>query len=594
MKLTLGGYAGFLIRFIVDKEYLDKDKYHLFASQFQLHSDINGSWKGEYWGKFLRGACECYKATLNPKVYKNIEESVFEMISYMENDGTLSSCPDTSRLTGWDMWSRKYAMVGMVAYVSICKYKSKKKKVISALKKQANSIISNIGRNKKGILETSNIYGSLNSASILGVFVDLYSLTNIKKYLSFAKYIISTGLCEGENIIKSALKNNTYPYQWTSPKAYEMTACFQGLLHYALATNDKKYLSAVISYVNKVKDSDFTIIGGLGTESEFFNHSSLTQTEIPEKIGLETCVTVSFMGLCNDLYNATKDPFYISLLETMSFNCLFGVVNDQGESMKLAEGRVWHEDGYDTPPHEVFYFDSYTPLVSDRRAKVIGGFQLLQGNRSYGCCLANGGYGLGLVHEFAVSKDNDGYLINLYNDFHLNDVIDNKKVHLSFKGSVYGNGKMSLKVQANGQNFSIRFRIPDYGTPSIYLNENKAQIENENGYFSITKNWESDIIKIEFDFPIVSHHLNGKIAFTRGPIVLARDSRLGEVDKPLEASNKGKLIKNDIFKSNETILLDNGDEVVDFSSAGKNMDDPNSRISVWMNENKGGLETSKK
>lgn len=594
MKLTLGGYAGFLIRFIVDKEYLDKDKYHLFASQFQLHSDINGSWKGEYWGKFLRGACECYKATLNPKVYKNIEESVFEMISYMENDGTLSSCPETSRLTGWDMWSRKYAMVGMVAYVSICKYKSKKKKVISALKKQANSIMAYIGRNKKGILETSNIYGSLNSASILGVFVDLYSLTNIKKYLSFAKYIISTGLCEGENIIKSALKNNTYPYQWTSPKAYEMTACFQGLLHYALATNDKKYLSVVISYVNKVKESDFTIIGGLGTESEFFNHSSLTQTEVPEKIGLETCVTVSFMGLCNDLYNATKDPFYISLLETMSFNCLFGAVNDQGESMKLAEGRVWHEGGYDTPPHEVFYFDSYTPLVSDRRAKVIGGFQLLQGDRSYGCCLANGGYGLGLVHEFAVSKDNDGYLINLYNDFHLNDVIDNKKVHLSFKGSVYGNGKMSLKVQANGQNFSIRFRIPDYGTPSIYLNENKAQIENENGYFSITKNWESDIIKIEFDFPIVSHHLNGKIAFTRGPIVLARDSRLGEVDKPLEASNKGKLIKNDIFKSNETILLDNGDEVVDFSSAGKNMDDPNSRISVWMNENKGGLETSKK
>ncbi len=594
MKLTLGGYAGSLIRFIVDKEYLDKDKYHLFASQFQLHSDINGSWKGEYWGKFLRGACECYKATLNPKVYKNIEESVFEMISYMENDGTLSSCPDASRLTGWDMWSRKYAMVGMVAYVSICKYKSKKKKVISALKKQANSIMAYIGRNKKGILETSNIYGSLNSASILGVFVDLYSLTNIKKYLSFAKYIISTGLCEGENIIKSALKNNTYPYQWTSPKAYEMTACFQGLLHYALATNDKKYLSAVISYVNKVKESDFTIIGGLGTESEFFNHSSLTQTEVPEKIGLETCVTVSFMGLCNDLYNATKDPFYISLLETMSFNCLFGAVNDQGESMKLAEGRVWHEDGYDTPPHEVFYFDSYTPLVSDRRAKVIGGFQLLQGDRSYGCCLANGGYGLGLVHEFAVSKDNDGYLINLYNDFHLNDVIDNKNVCLCFKGSVYGNGKMSLKVKANGQNFSIKFRIPDYGTPSIYLNGNKAQIENENGYFSITKNWESDIIKIEFDFPIVSHHLNGKIAFTRGPIVLARDSRLGEVDKPLEASNKGKLIKNDIFKSNETILLDNGDEVVDFSSAGKNMDDPNSRISVWMNENKGGLETSKK
>ena len=280
MKLTLGGYPGSLIHFIIEKEYLDKEKYHLFASQFQLHSDKDGSWRGEFWGKFIRGACECYKASGNSALYRIIEDSVFEIISYMEKDGTLSSYQSDCRFTGWDMWSRKYAMIGMLSYLSISKYKTKKKRALSALKKQANAIMDVIGRKKKGILETSNIYGSLNSVSILGVFVDLYSLTKTKKYLSFAKYIISTGLCEGEDIIESALKDNTYPYQWKSTKAYEMTACFQGLLHYSLITGEEKYLKSVISFVHKVKETDFTIIGGIGTESEFFNHSSFTQTSL--------------------------------------------------------------------------------------------------------------------------------------------------------------------------------------------------------------------------------------------------------------------------------------------------------------------------
>lgn len=584
IKYTLGGYAGSLIHFIIEKEYLDKDKYHLFASQFQLHSDENGTWRGEFWGKFVRGACECFKASGNRVVYQNIEDSVFEMISYMEEDGTLSSYQADCRFTGWDVWSRKYAMIGMLSYLSICKYKTKQKRVLSALKKQANAIMDVVGRKKKGILETSNIYGSLNSASILGVFVDLYSFTKIKKYLSFAKYIVSTGLCESENIIKNALKDNSYPYQWKSTKAYEMTACFQGLLHYALVTGEEKYLQSVISYVHKVEETDFTIIGGIGTENEFFNHSSFTQTETPKRIGLETCVTISFMGLCNDLLKCTKDPHYASLLETMAFNCLYGAVNDDNQTMKLAEGRVWRVDGYDVPEHETFYFDSYTPLTNDRRAQVIGGYMRLQNNRSYGCCLANGGYGLGMVHSFALTKEDRAYTINIYNELQLKDVIDEKKVHLSFHGNVYQNGHMTLKVKAEGQNFALKFRIPEYETPRFFLNGKELEITKENGYFTIMKTWNSDIIKIQFRFPIICHQLNGKIAFTRGPIVLARDSRFADVSEAMTKENKGKLVKNNLFKTNETILLTSGEKLCDFSSAGKNMDDPHSRISVWMNE----------
>ena len=268
----------------------------------------------------------------------------------------------------------------------------------------------------------------------------------------------------------------------------------------------------------------------------------------------------------------------------MAFNALYGAVNDENQTMKLAEGRVWHKDGYDTPEHETFYFDSYTPLIHDRRAQVIGGYMRLQNNRSFGCCLANGGYGLGMVHDFALTKDETGYTINLYNAFQLKDTINEKNIRLSFHGNVYGNGKMTLNIKGEGETFALKFRIPEYETPRFFLNGKELKNDKNEGYFVINREWGNDIITIQFKFPIICHELNGKVAFTRGPIVLAEDSRFENEFASLEVTNKGKLVKNSLFKTNETILLSNGEKLCDFSSAGKNMDDPDSKIAVWISE----------
>lgn len=586
-KLTLGGYPGSLIKMIIEKEYLDKEKYHLFVSQFKLHSDFKGSWRGEFWGKFVRGAVECYKANKDERLYKTIEESVFEIVGYVEEDGTLSSYTKEYRLTGWDIWSRKYAMLGLLSYLEIAKSKSKKRKVLNSIKKQANSIMAYVGRgkNKKGILDTSNVYGSLNSASLLGAYVLLYSLTGIKKYLSFAKYIVSTGLCAKQNIIKNTFKKDSYPYQWEAKKAYEMIECFQWLLRYGLITKDDYYVQAAINFAHKVYESEFTIIGGLGTESEFFNHSSLTQTSIPSKQGLETCVTVSFMSLCDDLLKATGDSFYASLIETMSYNALFGATNDEGQKMNLAEGRVWKEEGgYVTPAHEQFFFDSYTPLVKDRRAKLVGGFMVLQNGRSYGCCAANGGYGLGLVRDFAFLKKENGFVINFYSDFKANSTINDKKVSFSLKGDLFTSGKIKLKIKGYDTFFSLSLRIPTWGTPIVTLNGKRINGKEEKGYFIIDRTWGDDLLCLDFSLPIEAHYLNDKVAFTRGPIVLSRDERLGEVSLPIDKKDtyKFKVIKNDSFKNNETLVLDNDYKLCDFASSAKNMDDLNSKLSVWI------------
>ena len=84
--------------------------------------------------------------------------------------------------------------------------------------------------------------------------------------------------------------------------------------------------------------------------------------------------------------------------------------------------------------------------------------------------------------------------------------------------------------------------------------------------------------------------INGKIAFTKGPVALARDSRFGDISKPISLSVKdgkavlARRVKNELFDSNIAYKISAKDESIilcDYAQAGKNFDDENSEITVW-------------
>ena len=50
-------------------------------------------------------------------------------------------------------------------------------------------------------------------------------------------------------------------------------------------------------------------------------------------------------------------------------------------------------------------------------------------------------------------------------------------------------------------------------------------------YFTIENDWKyGDIVEVKFDMPVVAHTLEHNVAFTRGPVLLARDSRFNDGD----------------------------------------------------------------
>ena len=81
-EIRLGGYCGRMIDYTVKKQLLDVDTWALLVNQFRLRQDsANGGWRGEYWGKMMRGASLTYQATKNEKLYTVLRESVFDMLT---------------------------------------------------------------------------------------------------------------------------------------------------------------------------------------------------------------------------------------------------------------------------------------------------------------------------------------------------------------------------------------------------------------------------------------------------------------------------------------------------------------------------------
>ena len=601
-SVTIKGYAGKAIDLIVQKQYYDKSLWKVTAEQFKLLSDAeNCDWRGEYWGKLMRGACMTYRTTNDKKLYSILTESVKYMLGFQDEKGRFSTYSVQNEFCWFDIWCRKYAMLGLISYYGICKNERLKKRVLRAICRHADYIVKKIGkgRNKIEITETSERFGAMNSCSILGAFVKLYRITNSAKYLDFAKYIVESGMAKDFDLIKACEDDGLYPYKFKYTKAYEMTSCVNGVLGYYKVTGNKRYLDVAIDFVDKVIATDYTMIGCSGCTEENFDNSSERQTIYSDKIMQETCVTVAFMLLCADLLKITGNAKYAEIIEKSGYNALYGALNTENQTMKNAMSYKFNDKGeVVVAEHEAFVFDSYSPLYLGKRAIFVGGFKIMPGGRGYGCCVSMGGAGTALMGLSAVTENDDGFCLNIYGDAKIKTERNGKKVVLDIKASVYDGNGARIKINSAGTEFVLRARIPSYAENfRVTINGENADYAIDNGYAVLCKVCDGDSVTVKFKAPIKAVKLNGKLAFYKGAITLARDERFGEdMKKPVKTEIKkdgrvpsAKIVKNDKFDSELTAKIKTADgeyiTLCDYSSAGKNCDDDNRTVSVWCDEN---------
>ena len=610
-----------VFKFCEDRQLLDETLWKRFVDQFRLQPDNGRGWRGEYWGKMMRGACFVYSYTRNPELYRLLCDTVKDMASAIEEDGRMSTYLREQEFGGWDIWCRKYVLLGMQYFMEICEDEALKTELTDNMCRQLDYIMSKVGPEKILITKTTTHWRGLNSSSLLEPVVRLYTLTGKQEYLDYAKYIIDCGFTDISNIIQLVLDDDFMPYQYPITKAYEMISCFEGLLEYYRITGIEEYKTAVIRFADRVLETDFTVIGCCGCTHEQFDHSTVRQANTNNGIMQETCVTVTVMKFMYQLHLLTGDSKYVDAFETSLYNAYLGSLNTEQviEPLILNDHPDWIA--------EPLPFGSYSPLTADTRGKQIGGLMIMPDNHYYGCCACIGSAGIGLYPKLQLMTRKDGFVLNLFTEGSIRSQTPaGQDITFQLVTGYPVDGKVSVKLTlAQPEQFKLLVRNPAWSKNTLCHVSSEVSMTTGSGYLTLERKWQSgDTVELELDMRVnvirpipygtqivMSKNVAGQnyvtpvfdredplakrhIALQRGPVMLAQENRLGySVDDPIDIAVNADETVDAVFPAEPNAPYENILEmqipltdgtmmtVTDYGSAGKLWNEE-SKTAVWM------------
>ena len=147
-------------RFVEEKQLLDKSDWMLFIEQFRTHADDHDiGWRGEYFGKMMRGAAMTYQYTKNEALYALLAEVAEQMLEAQDGEGRFSSYSKEAEFHGWDLWSRKYVLLGFLHFHEICRDGALRARIERALQAHLDYIVAEIYDKKVDIATTTQHWG---------------------------------------------------------------------------------------------------------------------------------------------------------------------------------------------------------------------------------------------------------------------------------------------------------------------------------------------------------------------------------------------------------------------------------------------------
>ncbi|GAA4801592.1 hypothetical protein GCM10023231_32940 [Olivibacter ginsenosidimutans] len=508
-QAVLNGYIGKKL----DQSYENRILAQSVSSLIEPfhHRTENHLWQSEFWGKWFTSAVLAYRYRPEDRLKEVLKKAVDSLIATQTADGYIGNYAPTSHLQEWDIWGRKYTLLGLLDYHALMG----DKKSLQAAKKLADHLIQEIEA-ADGLIVNKGNYRGMAASSILEPMVLLYRATGDPKYLDFSKTIVQQWeSLQGPKLISKATidvsKRFPTPKNWYSyeqgQKAYEMMSCYEGLLELYRVTGNEQYKQAVIQTWQNIKDTEINIAGSGASEEMWFGGEALQTSPVTHY--QETCVTVTWIKLNQQLLRLTGEAKYADEIERAYYNALLGSLNQDGSD--------WAK---------------YTPLNGQR----------LPGSGQCGmdinCCVANGPRGQFTLPFTAVMAMSDGLSVNFYTEgaYKIRSP-HGKTITLIQKTSYPVSDKINLTLaMPSSEEMTIQVRIPYWSDESkVWINDEEIPVKQSGEFLKIHRKWSSeDRITLALDLrgKVVIQQRNQRkfAAITRGPIVLARDSRFGGPD----------------------------------------------------------------
>ena len=148
---------------------------HALADYFRNTMDMFAT--GEFWGKLMRASCLICSYTNDPALRAIVDTAAADMLSLQREDGCLSTCPDHTQpngSNGSDLWERKYALMGLLAYYEL----TGSPEALEACVKLVRYTNDQVGLPPKTpITDTGWAFCGIESSSILEPVLRVYQIT---------------------------------------------------------------------------------------------------------------------------------------------------------------------------------------------------------------------------------------------------------------------------------------------------------------------------------------------------------------------------------------------------------------------------------
>ncbi len=502
VQVKIGGYVGQRIDDCIEHRVTAQDVDHL-VEPFR-HREEGRYWQSEFWGKWVQGAIGSYRYNQDPELYRIIAESVDAMIATQTEDGYIGNYHPDKQLQRWDIWGRKYTTLGMIAWYDL----TGEKKALDAACKVIDHLMTQVGPGLKDISKTA-IYRGMPSSSVLEPVVYLYNRTGDKRYLDFAEYIAGQfETPDGAKLISRAdvpvAERFPHPEKWWSEengmKAYEMMSCYEGILELYKVTKNPVYLHAVERTVAHIIEEEINIAGS-GSSFECWYYGAARQT-LPTYHTMETCVTFTWMQLCNRMLEFTGSPLYADQIEKTMYNALLASMKDDGTQI----AKYSPLEGYRTEGEE-------------------------QCKMHINCCNANGPRAFAMIPQFAYKVTDKNLKINYYGESSAEFSLGRNAVSVTQETEYPKTGDITIGINPKkAAEFTVSLRIPSW-SEKVKVSVNGEEVAGimAGSYLDINRKWnKGDRIEICLDMRAKVVEQNNCQAIVRGPIVMARDTRFND------------------------------------------------------------------
>ncbi|MEC7772168.1 MAG: glycoside hydrolase family 127 protein [Bacteroidota bacterium] len=357
--------------------------------------------------------------------------------------------------------------------------------------------------------------------------IKLYQITGKEEYLKLSRYFLDNrGNPENHELFGPYSQDHVPVVDQDEVVGHAVRAVYMyaAMTDIAAIEKDTAYLKAVNALWDNMVNKKMYVTGGIGAlhEGEAFGENY----ELPNLTAYnETCAAIGDVYWNHRLHNLTGDVKYFDVIERTLYNGLISGLSLDGQ--KFFYPNALESDG-------VYKFNQGACTRSDWF--------------DCSCCPTNMIRFIPAIPGLIYSKQENTLFVNLYATNEAEVDLKDHKVDVSQETSYPWDGKVKLTVKPEeAGEFTIKLRIPGWARNEVLpgdlyhyasqmeennvvsVNGEKVEAAEEEGYYTITRTWESgDVVTLDFPMevrkvianPLVEED-RGKMSLEYGPIVYA-------------------------------------------------------------------------